>query len=136
MKRLFLDANILFTACHNPDGKAAFIISLAAEGAWKLFTSAFALEEARRNLAVKFPALEIRLDEWLGVITVVPERLDAPFPEMLADKDRPIFQAAYSCGATHLLTGDLVHFGRYMMKFAETHGVKIMTPSQFLVSLK
>ena len=32
MKRLFLDANVLFTAAHNPSGKAALIIELATMG--------------------------------------------------------------------------------------------------------
>jgi len=30
--RLFLDANVLFTAAHNPSGKASFIIDLVGQG--------------------------------------------------------------------------------------------------------
>jgi uncharacterized protein len=30
--RLFLDANVLFTAAHNPQGKAALLISLGQHG--------------------------------------------------------------------------------------------------------
>ena len=31
--RIFLDANILFTAAHNPNGKAALVIELGRSGA-------------------------------------------------------------------------------------------------------
>jgi len=30
--RVFLDANVLFTAAHNPRGRAAFVIELGAAG--------------------------------------------------------------------------------------------------------
>ena len=53
--RLFLDANIFFTALHNPRGKAAFVIEFGTQGYWELFSSLYALEEARRNLERKFP---------------------------------------------------------------------------------
>jgi len=54
MCRVFLDANVLFTAAHNPTGKAAFVVELARQGHWDVLTSAFAVEEARRNLARKY----------------------------------------------------------------------------------
>jgi hypothetical protein len=50
LMRMFLDANVLFTATHNPRGKAAFVITLGSEGLFQLSTSAYAREEARRNL--------------------------------------------------------------------------------------
>ncbi|MEN8214740.1 MAG: DNA-binding protein, partial [Pseudomonadota bacterium] len=53
--RLFLDANILFTAAHNPGGKAALVIELGVHGHWELVSSPYAMEEARRNLERKFP---------------------------------------------------------------------------------
>ncbi len=53
--RLFLDANVLFTAAHNPNGKAALVLELATVGLWQAVTSAYALEEARRNLERKCP---------------------------------------------------------------------------------
>ncbi len=53
--RVFLDANVLFTAAHNSHGKAAFIIELGAAGHFSLFTSDAALMEAERNLAAKYP---------------------------------------------------------------------------------
>ena len=135
MKRLFLDANVLFTAAHNPDGKAALIISFGKEGIMQLCKSAFAVEEAHRNLAAKYPAALKQLSELLKTPTIVPERPDAIFPPDLTEKDRPIFQAALVCKATHLITGDTAHFSSFMRKPAKTFGIVIMTPAQFLDSL-
>lgn len=132
MKRLFLDANVLFTAAHNPEGKAAFIISLGTEGAWRVCTSAFAVEEARRNLAAKYPAAEKRLDRLLSVVSVFREQPDAPYPGGLDEKDRPIFQAAHACHASHLVTGDIAHFGALMNKPEKTLRITMLTPAQFL----
>jgi uncharacterized protein len=53
--RVFLDANVLFTAAHNPRGKAAFVIELGSAGHFLIFTSDAAREEAERNLAAKYP---------------------------------------------------------------------------------
>ena len=49
------DANVLFTAAHNPRGKAALVITLGSEGLFQLAPSAYAREEARRNLERKAP---------------------------------------------------------------------------------
>ena len=49
--RIFLDASILFTAAHNPNGKAALVIELGRSGIWRLATSPYAAEEARCNIA-------------------------------------------------------------------------------------
>lgn len=135
MKRLFLDANVLFTAAHNPDGKAALIISFGEAGILQICTSTFASEEARRNLAAKCPAAVKQLVEILKTAAIVPERPDALFPPDLIEKDRPIFQAALACKATHLITGDAAHFGSVMLRPAKTFGLVVMTPAQFLDSL-
>ena len=135
MIRLFLDANVLFTAAHNADGKAFFIISLGIEGAWEVYTSFFAVEEARRNLALKYPSAEKTLVEFLKSVIIIQEHPGAPYPDGLEQKDRPIFQAAYACRASHLITGDIAHFGAFMNKSRKTAGIIILTPAQFLNSL-
>ena len=135
MNRLFLDANVLFTAAHNPDGKASLIISLGIKGAWEVYTSGFALEEARRNLAAKYPSIEKTFNKLSSALTIVSESPAAPYPDSLDYKDRPIFQTAYACRATHLITGDIAHFGKLMNGPEETKGITILTPAMFLSSL-
>ncbi|MDE0039149.1 MAG: DNA-binding protein [Gammaproteobacteria bacterium] len=133
--RLFLDANVLFTAAHNPNGKAALVIDLSQPERWSLATSTYARVEAIRNLAQKAPKALARMDTISKKLSVVEHRPDTPFPPNLVDKDRPIFQAALGWGASHLLTGDLKHFGPTMNRPAETHGVIVQTVAEFLQSV-
>ena len=85
--RLFLDANILFTALHNPTGKAALVIELGIQGRWELFSSAYALEEARRNLERKFPPALEGIGTLHNSVHLVEHRVDLGFPAGLAGKD-------------------------------------------------
>jgi predicted nucleic acid-binding protein len=135
MMRLFLDANVVFTAADNADGKAAFIIERGTAGHYLLFTSDAALEEVKRNLAVKFPDCLARLDKLINRMTVIIADLSAPFPEALPQKDAVIFQAAVACDATHLLTGDLRHFGPFMNQPDKTNSIIIQTASDFIAEL-
>ena len=132
--RLFLDANILFTAAHNPRGKARLAIELGTQGNWVLFSSPYALEEARRNLDRKFPHALDDLDTLQQGVCLVGHRVGLGFPERLAQKDQPIFQAALACQATHLLTGDLKDFGPIMNQPENTFGICIQTVAEFLNS--
>ena len=90
--RLFLDANVLFTAAHNPRGKAALVIDLGKRGHWAIATSAYASEEARRNLERKFPHLPDRLKELLRGIELTEHHPDLRFPPALAEKDSRSFR--------------------------------------------
>ena len=135
MNRLFFDANVLFTAAHNPNGKAALVIELGIKGHWLLLTSTYAVAETRRNLTAKFPAALTWLETFLPSFVVMSHNTNAPFPAGLAEKDRPIFQAALGCGASHLLTGDLKDFGPWMTRPDVTSGILIKTVAQFLENL-
>ena len=130
--RVFLDANILFTAAHNPKGKAALVIELGEAGIWRLATSPYAAEEARRNIARKFPACNESLDAILQNIVPVSDDQEIPCPAGLAEKDRPIFRAARACRADVLLTGDLRDFGFLMNAPAKADGLLIQTVAEFL----
>ncbi|MBN1104063.1 MAG: DNA-binding protein [Deltaproteobacteria bacterium] len=135
MKRLFLDANVLFTASCNPAGKASLVIELGAAGAWRLFSSGYAVAEARQNLQVKAPPALPVLEGILPQIQIVAAKGSASIPVGLVVKDQPIFQAAVACRATHLLTGDKKHFGEWVNKPGVTFGVIVQTVAQFLASL-
>ena len=133
--RLFLDANVLFTAVHNPRGKAAFVIEQGTAGHWEVLTSSFAVEEAQRNLGRKYPHSLDALRDLMAGIQVVEHSPGLRFPEILPAKDRPIFQAALACRATHLLTGDLEDFSTLFNRPEETFGVRIQTVADFLDNL-
>ena len=97
----------------------------------ELLTSAYAAEEARRNLSGADQ--RARLEELLAAVRIVAES-DAPLPSgvRLPDKDLPILRAAVGAGATHLLTGDFKDFGRYLGR--RIAGVLVVTPADFIRS--
>ena len=132
---LFFDANTLFTAAHNPRGKAALVIELGMQGYWTLCTSAYAIEEARRNLEAKFPAALPSLVKLLTVFDTGPDSPKHACPANLPEKDCPIYLAAHGCRATHLLTGDIRDFGPLMNQAKKTDGLVIQTVAQFLEAL-
>ena len=135
MTRVFLDANVLFTAAHNPPGKAALVIALGAKGKWEVVSSRYAAEEARRNIVSKFPHCQLRLQELLDSISIIASGPGTDCPVKLPEKDRPIMEAAIRSQSTHLLTGDLRDFGTFMNKPRQTAGIVIQTVAEFLSSL-
>lgn len=132
--RLFLDANVLFTAAHNADGRSAGLVELARFGRCELVRSPHALNEARRNLEIKYPEALPRFDEILQVVTVCGEcpadRVEWARARSLPDKDAPILGAAVHCHADLLVTGDRTHFGHLYGKRAG--GVLVVTPAEAL----
>jgi hypothetical protein len=136
--RLFLDANVLFTAAQNPLGKAAFLFESAAvesRSPWVLLSSAYAIEEARRNLAAKAASALAAFAAQRERLTLVPQPAAAAVALDLPAKDQPIWSAALAAGATHLLTGDLRDFGRHMNRPETSGGICIQTVGDYLASL-
>lgn len=135
MIRLFLDANVLFTAAHNPSGKAALILDLGVQGYWEVMSCTYAIEEARRNISIKFPDHLKRFEALIVTVMKVPSRPGRNCPVLLPEKDRPILEAAIQCKASHLLTGDIKNFGGFMNNSSLSAGVLIQTASGFLDGL-
>jgi uncharacterized protein len=132
--RAFLDANVLFTAAHNPNGKAALVITLGAEGLLQLATSAYAKEEARRNLERKSPKSLAEFVRQNKAIRLIADDLAIAGPSGLAEKDWPIYRAACACQADVLITGDLRDFGFLMNTPEQANGLLIQTVAAFLNS--
>ncbi len=124
--RLFMDANILFSAAY---GTTSSLLRFWRLRGTQLLTSAYASQEAERNLTSADQRQ--RLQRLLAKIEIVPESPSRKLPGKLAlaSKDLPILKAAVSARASHLITGDKKHFGRYFGKFV--FGMRILTPSQY-----
>jgi predicted nucleic acid-binding protein len=125
--RIFLDANVLFSAAYR---EGAGLLRLWEAREAEVITSGYAAEEARRNLET--PAARARLARLLQRTNIVAEAPETQLPGSirLAEKDRPILQAAIAGGATHLITGDLRDFGAFLGK--SVAGVRVETPAEFL----
>ncbi len=129
--RVFLDANVLFTAAHNPEGLSRLLFDLGRHKVVTLVSSHLAVDEARANLRRKAPDRAPALDPLVAQLEIVgTASLAAPLLD-LPDHDQLIFGAALVGRATHLLTGDKKHFGRYFDDPSLTGGVRIQTVRAF-----
>ncbi len=137
MKRLFLDANILFSAALTPGGRSSQLFELSRAGLCGLVTSRYALGEATHNLSLKAEqALVILEHQLLPEVQMVPD----PTPERFAQlerwvnlKDVPILAGAVDCEADGLVTGDKRHFGSFYG--SEIEGVQILSPQMAVAML-
>jgi hypothetical protein len=113
--RLFLDSDVLFSACLQERSRQRAFFSLARLGACTLLGLGYVLRETERNLNRKAPwALHAFAD--LGSVL---ELIDEP-PQSLSDwaraqgppeKEAPILAAAVAGRADLLVTGDRRRFG-------------------------
>ena len=111
--RVFLDANVLFSASLFARGNAPLLIEIGRAGSCRLLTSPVTLQEAERNLARKAPQA---LDRFKHVQAVVELVLDASadlllWAQGLPVKVAPILAAAVLARADLLVMGDRRHFG-------------------------
>jgi len=126
--RLFVDANVLFSAAYREDAGVARLWRLDTA---VLLTSDYAVAEARRNLANEDQ--RDRLRRLIENVEVTSGGSVDPRNRQgieLPDKDWPIVGGAMAAGATHLITGDVRHFGRYFGQ--RVLGVLVMPPAQYL----
>jgi predicted nucleic acid-binding protein len=130
--KLFLDANVIFSAAYTSQGSSRFLFYIAETGAVDLCTSLYALDEAKRNLAFKTADKMSILEKLLPHLAIVSE----PQPDKVAlatllplpQKDAPIMAAAVSCKADILVTGDRRDFGHLLG--TTTEGVLVLEPAE------
>jgi len=126
MDRLFLDANVLFSAAYRPN---AGLLRLWRLPDVALCSSRYALEEARINLSELTQRHRlVRLSDKLSLYDSTSSEL--PRGVSLPEKDIPIFLSAIESHCTHLITGDLRHFGPYFGK--KLSGILILSPADYL----
>ncbi len=111
--RIFLDANVLFSAAKS-DGAVRRLLQLLLERGHECWADTYVVAEARRNLMVKGSASVQALDELLDRLHVAPARAEGstrPETNWLPEKDRPVLAAAIHLRCDALVTGDRTHFG-------------------------
>lgn len=128
MDRVFLDANVLLSAPYRVETPLRMLFTMPRT---ELVTSAYAREEARRNLASGQQQAELeRLCHSVEVVSVLPPQGELSILRKLPENDRPILWAAISVRVTHLLSGDFKAVGRF---YGQTiNGVTIMPPAVYL----
>ena len=106
--KVFVDANILFSAAD--PGSASRLLLDALRKRAAVVVNEHVWEEARRNVALKRPALTQALAELkprLHFTALLANVSDTGLP----DKDLPVLGGAAASRCTHLWTGDRRHFG-------------------------
>lgn len=128
MDRIFLDANVLFSAAYL---ELSGLARLWALNDVELLTSAYAVEEARRNLAIDRREALARLEQLTTTVSIVNARRSLKLPGniRLDPKDQPILLAAIHGKADYLLTGDARHFEYLYGK--RIKGVLVLCPAQY-----
>ena len=111
--RIFLDANILFSAAKSA-GAVRELLARSQAAGHALCADAYVIAEAERNLAVKAPESLRVFDAMLARIEVAgfeATALPGDVASLLPEKDRPVLAAAIRLRCEALVTGDRAHFG-------------------------
>lgn len=129
--RIFLDANVLFSAAKSAGAVRQLLHDLHADGQ-VLVADEYVATEARRNIGAKAGSDAAQyLQALLAQIEVSPVQHAATAQAAviwLPEKDRPVLLAAMALRCDALVTGDRTHFGPGYGKTFE--GVTIYSPAQ------
>ena len=129
----FLDANVLFSAVYRPQSAPRLLFDFASAGLARAVTSAYALEEARRNLALKAPDAIPAWERVRSNCTLCPsssnETLEWSAAQIMA-KDAPILAASIDARCDWLVTGDRRDFGNLFSSIQRS--VLVISPSEAL----
>ncbi|MCU0923052.1 MAG: PIN domain-containing protein [Burkholderiaceae bacterium] len=112
--RVFLDANILFSAAKS-DGAVRALLRLLIVRGHECWADAYVVAEARRNLQAKgaeaMHELEALLPSLRLTAAAPTAAVSADALAWLPEKDRPVLAAAIRLSCDVLVTGDRTHFG-------------------------
>lgn len=126
--RIFLDANVLFSAAKS-NGAVRQLLELLRGDGHALRADLYVVVEARRNLELKAPDSGPALENLLAHIDMAPFAASELPPEvaaLLPEKDRPVLGAAIRQRCEVLVTGDRTHFGGLYGR--TVRGVSIHSP--------
>ena len=133
--RIFLDANILFSAAKS-DGAVRHLLQLVLNAGHECWIDDYVEVEARRNLLVKGEDAVTAFETMLTQLHLGAAQAPAAMRndlDWLPEKDRPVLAAAIRLQCDVLLTGDRTHFGSgYGKAFG---GVTIQSPRSLFDAL-
>jgi predicted nucleic acid-binding protein len=133
---LIVDANVLYSALHKPQGVCGTILQAAIDGFCELFSPDSVREEVRRNLVENLSMSE---QETLRLISALPvewvpreayeDRINQAVSLLTHEEDAPVLAASLAT-RLQILSGDRHFHSEKVIRVA-----KVFTPRQFLESL-
>ena len=137
MNKVFLDANVIFSAVYSDIGGSSYIFQLAKKSRLTLYSSRLAIKEAERNLRTKADIQKILnfydlLDRvTVNLIDLNSTKAKGKFSDLVGEKDSPILASAIASKADFFLTLDKKHFLNEKVLNINLP-IKIVNPSQFI----
>jgi len=132
--RIFLDTSALLAGLNSPTGAAGVILAACFAHEFMPVVSPQIIEEAERNIPVKFPLLK---DGWASFLLIPPEVApEPPLSEvrrarvLLPTSDAPILACAFRAKPDALITWNTRDFQRPNVR-KETP-FPILTPGEFI----
>ncbi len=138
MKRVFLDANVIFSAAYMDRGAIHSLFDIAKKrGDVSFIATGHVVTEATRNLRRKSPSRLSELETLLENVAVLeepPPRLVEELAPLVPDPDdAPILAGAISGEAALLVTGNEKDFRD--LYDTEVRGVRVLRPRDALALL-
>ncbi len=135
--RIFLDANVIFSALYSLKGAPNAILEAYLDGRLGVVVSRQVLEEIISNIHKKRPDLLPRLYFFLeqAPFEIQPDpsvEEVAQWAKVINPPDAPILAAAIAAGSDFLVTGNTTHFTPEVARKAK---LCILTPAQFIQHL-
>lgn len=137
MIRVFLDANVYFSAARSKSGASAAILELAKSKQLRVFATSIVLREAERNIRLKEPQnTRLRFYEIVKgckakLIAINKKRAEVHYLKFINRKDTYVLEGARRAKADYLITLDKKHFMNKKMKTA-TFPFQILLPGKFI----
>ena len=137
--RLFLDANVIYSASRSIRGASYVIFQLREKLSFSLVTSKLALVETEKNLFEKERSEVIdhfyELIKSIEVIDIDSDDGKRRYKDVIEEKDAPILCGALKSKSDYLLTLDKKHFFTKRL-IQSKFSFKIMTPGEFIRILR
>jgi len=132
--RVFLDTSALLAGLNSPTGAAGAILVACFSGEIVPLISPQVIEEAERNISLKFPMLD---NAWHSFLLIPPHVTKKPAIlqvrkayALLPTSDAPILASATASKPDALVTWDVKHFLR--ANVVASVEFPVLTPGEFL----
>ena len=138
--RIFLDANVYFSAARSPQGGSSAVCELIKAKKLALYTRRDVLHEAERNIRQKEPiSARLRFYELMTtlnakIVAVGKQNAQLRFAKIINKKDTHVLEGARVSKADFLVTLDKKHFQNEKVKRSNLP-FAIVSPGELLKKL-